>query len=190
MKTPDPIVAALMKRPQHSVEESRTVAPDEPGFYAWWCDEDALPHSVPLVRHPEDPLGLLYVGIAPDKAGSKGNLAKRLRQHTKGAIGSSTFRLGLAALLWEDEGWQPIWPSTKVALESGDLAALSEWQARHLRVQWAEVDEPWSIEAAVIDALGPPMNRAHNEQHEFYPAMGAARNALRSAARRHREQGA
>lgn len=185
--TVDLIVTGLLKVPVHSVEEARTAAPEERGFYAWWCDEDALPHSVPLVRHPELPLGLLYVGIAPDKAGSAGNLAKRLRQHTKGAIGSSTFRLGLASLLWEDEGWQPIWPATKVALENRDLAALTDWQAKNLGVQWAEVDEPWSVEAEVIDCLGPPMNRAHNERHEFYPAMGAARNALRDAARKHRE---
>lgn len=171
------------------MEEARTVAPDEPGFYAWWCNEDALPHSVPAVQHPELPLDLLYAGIAPDKVGSEGNLAKRLRQHTKGAIGSSTFRLGLASLLWEVEGWQPIWPATKVALENQDLLALSAWQAKNLQVQWAEVDEPWSVERAVIGSLGPPMNRAHNERHEFYPAMGAARNALRDAARKHREQG-
>jgi hypothetical protein len=88
----DLIVTAPMKVPTHSVEEARAAAPEEPGFYAWWCDEDELPHGVPLVRHPELPLGLLYVGVAPDKDGSKSNLRKRLRQHTKGAIGSSTFR--------------------------------------------------------------------------------------------------
>lgn len=75
-------------------------------------------------------------------------------------------------------------------MESRDLIALSEWQAKHLRVQWAEVAEPRSLEAAVIDALGPPMNRAHNERHEFYPAMGAARTALRGAAHHHCEQDA
>jgi hypothetical protein len=91
-------------------------------------------------------------------------------------------------LPWEDEGWQPIWPASKVAMESRDLIALSEWQAEHLRVQWAEVSEPWLTKAAVIDALGPPMNRAHNERHEFYAAMGTARNALRDAARWHRDQ--
>ena len=177
---PDQTVAELMKLPMHSVDEAREYAPTDPGFYAWWCDVDNLPHSVPVVRHPENGTSLLYVGIAPDKVGSDGNLRKRLRQHTKGAIGSSTFRLGLAALLWEDEGWQPIWPATKVALENDGLAGLSAWQAKHLYVQWCEVEEPWKIEAAVIDALHPPMNRQHNE--------GAARNALRGAARRHHDE--
>jgi hypothetical protein len=185
--TADLIVAALLKVPTHSVEEARTDAPEEPGFYAWWCNEDELPHGVPLVRHPELPLGLLYVGVAPDKDGSANNLRKRLRQHTKGAIGSSTFRFGLAALLFEDMGWLPHWPATKPILENRDLAALSDWQEQNLQVQWVEVNQPWTVEAAVIDALGPAMNRAHNERHEFYPAMGAARNALWDAARKRRE---
>lgn len=72
----DTIATALMRTPMHSVEEARTLAPEEPGFYSWWCDEEALPHSVPLVRHPELPIGLLYLGIAPDKAESEGNLRK------------------------------------------------------------------------------------------------------------------
>jgi hypothetical protein len=100
---PDPIVAALMKQPMHSVEDARAEAPLYSGFYAWCCNGDELPRGVPLVQHPEACLGLLCIGIAPDKAGSESNLRKRLRQHTKGAIGSSTFRFGLAALLFEDK---------------------------------------------------------------------------------------
>jgi hypothetical protein len=184
---PDPVVAALMSLPMQSVAQARSEGPAEPGFYAWWCDEDKLPHRVPLVRHPEAPEGLLYVGIAPENPESESNLRKRLRQHTRGAIGSSTFRFGLAALLFEDMGWQPAWPGTKPILENQDLAALSAWQAENLQVQWIEVDQPWELEAAVIDALGPPMNRAHNERHEFYPQMGAARSALRDAARKRRD---
>jgi hypothetical protein len=186
--TPDRIVSELMKLPMYAVDEAREDAPTSPGFYAWWCDEDALPQSVPVVRHPENGTSLLYVGIAPDRAASDGNLRKRLKQHTKGAIGSSTFRLGLSSLLWEDEGWQPIWPATKVALENVGLADLSAWQAKHLQTQWSEIEEPWIFEAAVIATLHPPMNRQHNEAHAFYPVMGAARNELRDAARRHRDQ--
>lgn len=39
------------------------------------------------------------------------------------------------------------------------------------------------MEATVIAAMRPPMNREHNERHPFYTSMGVARNELRRAAR-------
>lgn len=184
---PDQIVTDLLALPLRSVDEACHDAPEVAGVYSWWCDLAALPHGVPAVAHPGTGDALLYIGIAPGKPGSEGNLRQRLRKHTKGGIGSSTFRLGLAALLWEDEGWQPIWPTDRIKLENVALAALGDWQRENLHVQWSEVEEPWTVEAAVIDAMHPPMNRDHNEGHEFYPAMGAARDALRDAGRLHRE---
>jgi hypothetical protein len=40
------------------------------------------------------------------------------------------------------------------------------------------------MEAAVIAAMEPPLNRSHNHRHPFYTSMGVARNELRRAARR------
>jgi hypothetical protein len=37
------------------------------------------------------------------------NLRKRLANHHRAVIGSSTFRLDLAAFLWQSEGWRPAW---------------------------------------------------------------------------------
>jgi hypothetical protein len=181
------IAEALAVLPLPSVAEARSDCPTSPGFYAWWCDVSFLPRGVPEVKHPETGDCLLYVGIAPNSATSSGNLSKRLRQHTKGAIGSSTFRRGLAALLWEGEGWQPIWASTRPGLESKDLAALSEWQAGHLKVRWCEIAEPWTVEAAVIAAMQPPMNLDHNQHHEFHSTMSAARANFKGAAERLRD---
>lgn len=181
------IVKGLTELPSRSVEEALDCAPDGPGFYAWWCEINALPSEVPAIPHPNQaaPYALLYVGIAPNAAKSSGNLRKRLRKHARDNIGSSTFRCSLAALLWEREGW---WPkmTDRPVLESAHLAALGQWQRNHLRVQWCEIEEPWTSEAAVIAAMQPPLNREHNEAHVFYPMIGAARDGLRQAAERSR----
>jgi hypothetical protein len=180
--TPDEIVADLKKLPLHSIDEARAAAPEDSGFYAWWCRIDALPNGVPTVPHPDTDHSLLYIGIAPNSATSHGNLRKRLKQHSKGAIGSSTFRRGLTALLWEVEGWQPIWATTRPGLENVHLDALSTWQKKFLQVQWCEVEEPWTTEPMVVAALRPPTNIDHNDHHEFRPTMSAARRCFRQAA--------
>jgi GIY-YIG catalytic domain len=88
--------------------EERSRLPRGAGVYAWWQDPGALP-GVSAPVHPTADLELLYVGIAPRDASSRATLASRLRrQHIGGNIGSSTFRFGLAALLWERQGWQPL----------------------------------------------------------------------------------
>jgi hypothetical protein len=141
-----------------------------------------MPAKMPAPPHPIEPYRLLYVGVAPNAARSSSNLLKRLRQHTAANIGSSTFRLGLTALLFEREGWTPFF-TDRPTLNDADRAALGCWQHEHLRVQWCEVEKPWTSEAAVIAAMEPPMNRSHNERHPFYTSMGVARNALRRSAR-------
>lgn len=176
------IIGRLSASPLHSVDQARTEAPETSGFYAWWCKRGAVPGKMPAPPHSTEPYRLLYVGIAPNAAGSSSNLLKRLRQHTAANIGSSTFRLGLAALLLKSEGWTPFL-TDRPTLNDADRAALGHWQREHLRVQWCEVEEPWSNEAAVISSMKPPMNRGHNEGHPFYTSMGVARNALRRSAR-------
>ena len=186
--TVERVVVELRSAPQRSVEEARALAPAEPGFYSWWAEPMSLPAEVPRDLHPETGRALLYVGIAPASATSQGNLARRLRIHTKGAIGSSTLRRGLAALLHKDFGWRPIWASTRPGLENRDLAALSEWQCENLAVQWCQYEEPWVIESAVIAAMKPPMNLDHNRGHDFYPTMSILRSAFRRAAELRRDE--
>jgi hypothetical protein len=185
--TVERVVAELRSAPQRSVKEARSLAPAEPGFYSWWADPISLPAEVPRDLHPETGRALLYLGIAPASATSQGALSKRLRIHTSGAIGSSTLRRGLAALLYEVFGWRPIWASTRPGLGNRDLAALSEWQSENLAVQWCVCEEPWTIEPAVIGAMKPPMNLDHNRGHDFYETMSKRRSAFRRAAGRHRD---
>jgi hypothetical protein len=180
------ILVGLRTPPLHRIEEvkARDGAPSEPGFYAWWAVRDAMP-GVPMQPHPSEPFGLLYVGIAPSKPASSARLRSRLcRQHIGGNVASSTFRFGLASLLWEQEGWTArVSASGKYRLDPDDNRALSAWQRTHLRVQWAVVHEPWRFEAAVVRLMEPPMNRAHNAHHPFYEAMGSARDRFRASAR-------
>jgi hypothetical protein len=168
-----------------SVEDVlREPPPASHGTYAWWVAPNAMP-AVPSTPHPRLPLGLLYVGIAPKGPTSRSTLRSRLlKQHIGGNIGSSTFRLGLASLLWEAHGWRPTASgSGKPKLSPEDNALLTRWQRSFLQLSWCVGDCPWDYEAAVVALLKPPMNRAHNRDHEFYPDMGSARDRIREFAR-------
>jgi hypothetical protein len=128
---------------------------------------------------------LLYVGIAPVRVTSCASVRSRIcGQHLGGNVGSSTFRLSLASLLWERQGWTPcLTGSGKPHLVPAENAALSAWQSSHLRLCWTVEQEPWRHEREVVWLMRPPMNRDHNEDHPFYSAMGAARDRFRAAAR-------
>lgn len=125
---------------------------------------------------------MLYVGVGPGGPRSKRALLDRFKDHTRRNTGNSTFRLGLASFLFAREGWRPVW-TDRAMLPQADNAALSSWQATHLRVQWVEVSKPWESESAVIALMRPPLNRHHNETHPFYGAVGRARHRYRAAAR-------
>jgi hypothetical protein len=130
----------LRHPPVYTIPEAKAPngAPVAPGFYAWWTIPSAIP-DVPSLAHPVEPVELLYVGIAPKAPGSSARLRSRLcRQHIGGNVASSTFRFGLASLLWEREEWTPrLSPSGKYRLLREDNQALSAWQRHHLRIRWA-----------------------------------------------------
>jgi len=150
------------------------------GIYAWWLAiANALP-EVPATPHPSEQVGLLYVGIGPASARSKRTLRARFRDHTNDT-GRSTFRRVLASLLYEQEGWRPYW-TDRPLLTKVDNDALTNWQVANLCVQWFRTPEPWTVEAAVIRAMRPPLNRTHNQAHPFYERVGAARQRFREAA--------
>lgn len=142
-------------------------------MYAWWQTSGALP-GVPAEPHPSESLELLYVGIAS-------NLRKRLAKHHRGAIGSSTLRLTLTALLWE-RGWRPTW-TDRPKISNENLDALAAWQREHLRVQWVAFPEPGAVERDIVEAMRPPLNRDFNEKHPFHEEVGRTRARLRDAAR-------
>jgi GIY-YIG catalytic domain len=158
--------------------------PPEPGLYSWWITEqDALP-GVPANLFPGHSLYLLYVGIAPKDDRSRQRLRSWVcSNHMTGNIGSSTFRLSLAALLWRSLAWTPVWRGDRPQLSRDDNRALSIWQTEHLRIGWVVRPEPWRYESAVIAGLQPPMNLAENAGHPFHKTMSDARRRLRAGAR-------
>ncbi len=103
-------------------------------------------------------------------------------QHIGGNTGSSTLKLALAALLWDERGYRPQRRSKKVVLDPADKADLAEWQKQHLRLTWAARPTPWSgtLEAAVIAQMRPPLNWQHNQTHPFWPTLDAARTRFRT----------
>jgi len=164
------------------VSDKRGV-PHEPGFYAWWVKAGALA-GVPPCPHPrEDRWDLLYVGIGPARSSSTQTLRTRvLGNHLGGNIGSSTFRLSLAALLLEKLELHPTQRGKKAHLAPPENHRISARQRENLRLTWAVHPQPWRIEGAVISTLGPPLNLTGNRRHPFHQTMSQARRELRARA--------
>jgi Holliday junction resolvase RusA-like endonuclease len=155
--------------------------PAEPGLYAWWVAPGVLP-GVTGPPHPRERRELLYVGIAPSRAASQASLRSVVGQHLGGNINTSTFRLSLAALLSERQGWHPIWRGERPRLTPEDDKRLSDWQQQNLRLSWAVQSAPWRVEGAVIAALAPPLNLADNSSHPLHATLSRARDDLRGRA--------
>ncbi len=182
-KDKEDIVSALRGSPKPPLE-AKAQLPKESGFYSWWVRPGAIP-EVPTTPHPSENWCLLYVGIAPGRATSSATLSSRVRgQHINGNTGSSTFRLSLASLLFEREGWQPLQRKKKAVLSSEDNAALREWQQENAALCWCVFDEPWAgtTEGDVIAEMKPPLNLAENSSHPFHETMTATRRHLRASA--------
>jgi hypothetical protein len=181
------VVRSLQAAPvaASDVRQQHALLPAAPGFYCWWSRHGAI-GCMPHVAHPgEGALSLLYVGISPGRNGSRQTIRSRVvGNHLKGNVGSSTFRLALAALLMDELALRPMMRGTKIALEAPDNARLSQWQGEHLLLTWCPRELPWEIENDVIARLGPPLNSAGNAAHVFYPRVRAARAEFRSRAAR------
>jgi len=180
------VVAGLQQTP---VPLSRATAdpadggvPAERGLYAWWASARALP-GIDGPPHPGGELELLYVGIAPNGPGSKATLRSRLvGNHIRGTTGQSTLRRSLAALLSEREGWRSRW-TTRPVLMPDDEERLTAWMDRTLRLTWDLHEAPWTVERAVIEQLGPPLNQSENAAHPLYRYVRDTRARWREAAR-------
>ncbi len=173
-----PFTAAEARRPKDAGG-----VPPKAGIYAWWMRPGALP-EIEGPRHPTENLELLYVGISPEDADSKQDLRKRVcGKHLGGNTGGSTFRLALAALLWEREGWEVQHGRDRPILLREHNRALNEWQQANLRVRWAQLEEPWDAEDQLIEAMQPPLNQVGNKGHQLYGLVHDKRLALRARAR-------
>lgn len=157
--------------------------PAEPGLYSWWAIRGSIP-AVPHYPHPALPdLDLYYLGIAPSGVRSAATIRSRvIGNHIRGNTGASTLRLTLAALLFEDNGWEPVAKGKKTLLKPQDNKDLTHWQHEYLLVCWAVHPEPWSIEHEVIRRLQPPLNLEGNTTHAFAATVSAARKNFKEAA--------
>jgi hypothetical protein len=173
-----PISPDLAARPA-----SEGGVPSEPGFYAWWTNDYTTLRAPPRPHPTERGWSLLCVAISPARASSSQNLRGRvLNNHLGGNTGSSTFRLTLAALLCQQQGWCPVRRATRVLLTAEDNRALSAWQRSNLALTWTRRAEPWEIEHDVIARMQPPLNLAANASHPFHSAVHGARASFRRAA--------
>ena len=174
-------VAAQLQGAPLRIGQATPEIPTEPGLYAWWALADALP-GVTGPEHPTEQLELLYVGIARSGESSKSTLRSRVvGNHIRGTTGQSTLRRSLAALLSEREGWRSTW-TTRPVLIPGDEQRLSEYMGANLQLTWAAHPRPWTVEAAVIEQLRPPLNQADNRAHPLYRYVKDARSRWRTAA--------
>lgn len=166
-----------------SVQMARDHVPAEPGLYAWWARPSALP-GIAGPHHPDGAHELLYVGLARSAPSSKATLRSRVvGNHVRGTTGQSTLRRSLASLLVEQEGWRSRF-TDRPLLVPEDQERLTGWMEQHLALTWSVHAQPWTVEAAVIAELTPPLNQAANSAHPLYRHVREARKRWREAARR------
>jgi len=144
------------------------------GVYAWWAAPSVFPDlpgppngSVPSLR-------MLYLGKATSLRG------RILRNHLQ-RLGSSTLRRTLAGLLMSD-GYRTIW-TDRVVLIPEDETRLTAWMHGNLRLTWAEVAEPETIEAELVRSVHPPLNVRGVEPEHLQAAVVAARSSYNSSSR-------
>lgn len=159
------------------------LVPRSAGVYAWYFR--GLDDLVPLhACHEVDHFRLLYVGIAPSRAGSSSTLRSRIRYHCRGNASGSTLRLTLGSLLADQLGLQlrRVGQSGRLHFHEGE-ERLSEWMGANARVSWVEVEQPWNVEAEVVQALNLPLNIQHNAGHPFVDRLKALRKEHQAIAR-------
>ncbi|MGY1719044.1 GIY-YIG nuclease family protein [Blastococcus sp. SYSU DS0552] len=164
------------------VEQALDAVPTEPGLYAWWSIPGALP-GVSGPGHPDGQHELVYVGLARSSPSSRATLRSRVvGNHIRGTTGQSTLRRSLASLLHEQQGWRSHFTDRPLLVPEDELE-LNAWMQEHLALTWAVHEEPWTVEARVIDELTPPLNQSANAGHPLYRHVRDARRRWRTAAR-------
>jgi hypothetical protein len=136
---------------------------EQPGLYAWWTDEAGAATLSRGLGH-EIESGRIYAGLTgatkwPSGRTGKSTLRLRIgRNHLRGRIRGSTFRLTLASLLVGELSLVPAGPKR---LDEASERALSNWIARHLSVAvypFPNADALADLEQQVLSQLDPPLN--------------------------------
>jgi hypothetical protein len=152
------------------------------GLYAWWTDLEAL-GGLPLSKPSRSDLALVYVGSAPQRAGSGQSLRSRIcGVDLVGGITRSALRRTLCALLWQDKGWRLSHRGKEICLAEPGQAALQVWQEAHLRVSWLACATPWEALPFVAKTMRAPLNLAESRTDPNSWLISEARQRLRSAA--------
>jgi hypothetical protein len=155
--------------------------PRRSGLYGWYFN--AVPPGVPTDGcNRFDGLTLLYAGIAPGFANSRGHLRKRIRTHYRSG-GRSTLRRDLGLLLERELDLQVALQRDRVSFFYGETEdRLTEWMSENAFVVWHEHDEPWTIEREIMRLTSLPLNLHHNSLHPFYATLRAQRADCRRRA--------
>jgi hypothetical protein len=133
------------------------------GLYGWWVDNAGADHLSDGLGH-EVRTGRIYVGQTgatkwPSGMKPRTTLASRIgRDHLRGRIDGSTFRLTLASALVRPLGLVSTSPHH---LDKRSEEDLTEWMREHLEVAvhpFADRDRLGKLEDHVLDKLDPPMN--------------------------------
>ncbi|MFV2017318.1 GIY-YIG nuclease family protein [Micromonospora sp. LOL_023] len=144
------------------------------GVYAWWADPSIFP-DLPGPSNDSIPsLRMLHLGKATSLRG------RILRNHLRRS-GSSTLRRTLAGLL-VSEGYRTTW-TDRVVLIPEDESRLTAWMHVNLRLTWAEVAEPETIEAELVRRVRPPLNVRGVDPGRLQAAVVAARSSYNSSSR-------
>ena len=132
---------------------------------------------------------LLYVGIAPKE--TKGQAVKpsirtlrhRMRDHFSGNAEGSTLRLTLGCLLSDTLNirLRRVGSGRRHTFTNPGEIVLDQWMARHARVAWAAVEEPWLVEKRLLSTVSLPLNLQGNA-HPFVSTLKDIRKAAKEAA--------
>ena len=136
---------------------------DQPGLYSWWVDAEGAA-DLREGLGVEIRVGRIYAGQTgatkwPSGKTGSATLGGRIgRNHLRGRIRGSTFRLTLAAALLRRLELDVVGPLT---MTPGSESRLSTWIVEHLAVAvfpFADPDPLGWLEHRVLAALDPPLN--------------------------------
>lgn len=167
---------------------------DLPGMYTWWVDT-AGARTLSSAIGVQIPAGRIYAGLTGATkwpSGRRGSmtLRRRVRQHVRGRIEGSTFRLTLSAALINPLRLQVTGPR-RLAAESE--AKLSRWIGDHLQIATypsAEADALADLERCVLADLDPPLNIDGMPSSPVRNRLSELRRLLHDAAAENRSSAA
>jgi hypothetical protein len=183
-------LAALLTDPRRRVAAAAFPRPaddvDLPGLYAWFVDTRGAADLSKGLGHRIEP-GLIYAGQTGAGTGSATLRSRVGRNHIRGNIRGSTFRLTLAAVLAGPIG---LVGAGGRALASDGESRLGDWIVEHVSVSVAPLQDRLVVrilEAAVLARLDPPLNLEGMPASSIRSELSRRRSELTSVARAPRE---